>query len=576
MLVVALVAQFASAGFSEAQQIAATTLHSLVKGSADGGRGLSGGGQIGAICESPCLRGGLLLGLTRAASDEETEKCHAILYGTDDGPERRLPGVSCVFDVCTRPAAMFLDPGQTTLSHCELVGGMSEDETVEHYRGLIRANGGGAIPDTAEAARCLSTWAASTCQLCTPECVGEDGVAYDAAAADLLCSQAEPEMADCSADCPADWLGDGECDAGCESADCDFDHGDCAAPGTTTTASTTTTAAATRTDRPALPDHYMELVCVKNPAKDAYCGDLFQGLGDVEALKETPSDTFPDTCAIECASEAAAAVMELGCCTASWLLMFDVWAASVATDAQMDADQLAMRALLATCGEPGDFASCADPAVSVQARLVFADVPAGAACEDVSVAGAQAAVAAQAFSLGAGPVDVWACEHQCGRRLRGGEQNGVLKVSMTAVADTDRDLDAEAEEAEGVLQQVRLAEEAERPEAESEEAESEEAEAEGAFSDPAVRAVVTGLAAAVAVAAVGCYALGRRWASCGKAPAAGPAPAPTVPLPVSPRNGPPPVAFKTVAAGPYPTPPTLVVAPTVARGAVSSPGGAAA
>ena len=108
----------------------------------------------------------------------------------------------------------------------------------------------------------------------------------------------------------------------------------------------------------------MDLVCVKNPEKDAYCADLFKELGDSETLS-APSDTFPDTCAIECASEAAAAVMELGCCTASWLLVF---AASIETDAQVDADQLAMRALLATCGKPEDFASCADPAVSVQAR----------------------------------------------------------------------------------------------------------------------------------------------------------------------------------------------------------------
>lgn len=576
MFVVAVVAQFASAGFSDAPEIAATTLHSLVKRGADGGRGLSGGSQIGAICESPCLRGGLLLGLTRGNSDEEAEKCHAILYGAEDGPERRLPGNSCMFDMCTQPASMFLDPDRTVLSHCELLKGMGEDEAIEHYRGLIRANAHGAFPDTAEAARCiLRMWSSTSCQICTPECVGEDGLARDEAAVDLFCG--EVETAECSADCPAAWLGDGECDAGCESADCNFDGGDCAAPGAANTTTTTTTTTASDAHgsarRPALPDHYMDLVCVKNPEKDAYCMDLWKELGDSETLS-APSDTFPDTCAIECASEAAAAVMELGCCTASWLLLSDVFAASIETDAQMDADTLAMRALLATCGKPEDFASCADPAVSVQARLVFADVPAGAACEDVSVAGAQAAVQAQALALGAGPVDVLACAHQCGRRLRGGEADGVIKVSMTAVADTESDLDAEAEEAEGVLKQVRLAEQ-ERPEAEE-----AEAEAADAFSDPAVRAMVTGLAAAVAVAAVGCYALGRRWASRdGKAAsAAGPA-APaqsTVPLPVSPRNGPPPVAFKTFAAGPYPTPPTLVVAPTVARGASSSPGGGAA
>merc|ERR1719331_3269598 len=86
-----------------------------------------------------------------------------------------------------------------------------------------------------------------SCHLCSRECVGEDGLHRDEAAVELFCR--EPEMSACSATCPVAWLGDGECDSGCESADCNFDGGDCSAPvpaaeGTAPTTTTTTTAVA--------------------------------------------------------------------------------------------------------------------------------------------------------------------------------------------------------------------------------------------------------------------------------------------------------------------------------------------
>jgi hypothetical protein len=163
-------------------------------------------------------------------------------------------------------------------------------------------------------------------------------------------------------------------------------------------------------------------ICLKNPATGFYCQAKAAELETTGAFQGTPTEEFPDPCAINCSSPTGVAISQMGCCMGSLLVISERYGIFT------HAEEITARAATYKCGGIVAMTACNGENAGnlVPTETVIGEYPVDSCPSTKAESDLKAEDIARGLQMSSRNVNLIACQRggtdclgQGGRRLSG-------------------------------------------------------------------------------------------------------------------------------------------------------------